>query len=947
MSRGLLGRGVIAAAALLIVSTSITSAGHANVAHGLSKRGGVQATMASGLVSTLPASGHMAHRSSKQRGRMSKASDVPSKGAPPRIVAPFGTEPTKPISKPRAAQLTPPAPVQATFTAQPNIGQQGFEGLSRSSGPDTNTEPAGPWVAVGPEHVMQMTNRSFRTTDRQGIVLDTASIAGFIGTFSSFSLGQVSWYDPHVIYDSLHNRWFMTVDGLDCIPDAAASYGHGYTFFAISDTTDPTGFWTGAYFSWDDALIDNTAPGTASDKFAFSSNLYSMAQGGSCTDPIYENGVVQFVDWADWLGPDNTFNDGIQFLPSTFFAPRIAVQSPAASGRLFVVMGYADQSTPEPRVVVMTITGTSAGNGIVERLSDLTAAGIVTGFAQPLAPRQPGPDTIDGAGDWRPTDAIWQNNRLTFVSTRPCTPSGDSVERDCVRVSQLDTTKMNSLTDPTLRQDFLVAENGEDSYVGGIGMSGDGRLQVVWTRSSATAGDNPSTYTTYQLRSDPINMVAPFELLKPGIDPYSGERWGDYVGVAQDPIVPSAVWQADAFPSGGNEWRTYVSRLQPTGTTYYPITPVRVLDTRISRGLSGPFAAGAPRTWQVGGTWGIPANAVAVTGNVTVTGQTAAGYVAVTPTPVNPPPSSTINFPTGDNRANNVIVALSSTGSLSAVYRAGGGQKTQLIFDVTGYFLANDAGATFKWIAPSRILDTRSNTGLTGKFVNGTARQLQVTGTGGIPAGATAITGNLTVTQQSAGGFLSVSPGMPAVSPTTSSLNFPVSDNRANGLFAPLDGSGKLWIVYKSGVAGATTHVILDVTGYFVHDSSGMRFVPLNPARIMDTRSGTVLSVLHNPFIAGTARSLPIAGHWGVPLDAMAVSGNLTVTGQTGGGFVSMSPLIPPPVPTTSTINFPLGDNRANGLVASLNGSGATYIVYVGPTGKHTDLIFDLSGYFE
>jgi len=40
-------------------------------------------------------------------------------------------------------------------------------------------------------------------------------------------------------------------------------------------------------------------------------------------------------------------------------------------------------------------------------------------------------------------------------------------------------------------------------------------------------------------------------------------------------------------------------------------------------------------------------------------------------------------------------------------------------------------------------------------------------------------------------------------------------------------------------------------------------------------------------------------------------------------------------------------DSRANGLVAPLNGSGDTFLVYVGATGKKTDLILDLSGYFE
>ncbi len=50
-------------------------------------------------------------------------------------------------------------------------------------------------------------------------------------------------------------------------------------------------------------------------------------------------------------------------------------------------------------------------------------------------------------------------------------------------------------------------------------------------------------------------------------------------------------------------------------------SPARLLDTRIGNGLSGQFSANVPRTFQVGGRGGVPANAVAVTGNLTVTNQ--------------------------------------------------------------------------------------------------------------------------------------------------------------------------------------------------------------------------------------------------------------------------------------------------------------------------------------
>jgi hypothetical protein len=64
----------------------------------------------------------------------------------------------------------------------------------------------------------------------------------------------------------------------------------------------------------------------------------------------------------------------------------------------------------------------------------------------------------------------------------------------------------------------------------------------------------------------------------------------------------------------------------------------------------------------------VPSGAVAVTGNLTVTNQTAAGYLFLGPDPVASPTSSTLNFPLGDTRANGVTVALGSGGTLSATY---------------------------------------------------------------------------------------------------------------------------------------------------------------------------------------------------------------------------------------------------------------------------------------
>src|SRR6185436_19392258 len=102
---------------------------------------------------------------------------------------------------------------------------------------------------------------------------------------------------------------------------------------------------------------------------------------------------------------------------------------------------------------------------------------------------------------------------------------------------------------------------------------------------------------------------------------------------------------------------------------------------------------------------------------------------------------------------------------------------------------------------------------------------------------------------------------------------------------------------------------------------SGLQFFPLTPGRILDSRPGVPLSGLTGTFKASTPRQLPVSGHWGVPATATAITGNLTVVGQTAAGYVSAT-LTSNPNPTTSILNFPLGDVRANGVTVPLNASG-------------------------
>ena len=124
----------------------------------------------------------------------------------------------------------------------------------------------------------------------------------------------------------------------------------------------------------------------------------------------------------------------------------------------------------------------------------------------------------------------------------------------------------------------------------------------------------------------------------------------------------------------------------PNNTSFFTLPPCRVLDTRDPAGTwGGPaLAAGATRVFPIWGQCGIPNTAKSISVNLTVTQPTAPGHLILFPGG-SPPGVSNINFRAGQTRANNAIVPLSPTGTLSVTDGQSSG-TTHFLLDVNGYF---------------------------------------------------------------------------------------------------------------------------------------------------------------------------------------------------------------------------------------------------------------------
>lgn len=121
------------------------------------------------------------------------------------------------------------------------------------------------------------------------------------------------------------------------------------------------------------------------------------------------------------------------------------------------------------------------------------------------------------------------------------------------------------------------------------------------------------------------------------------------------------------------------------------------------------------------------------------------------------------------------------------------------------------------------------------------------------------------------------------------------------------------------------------------------RYFALPPCRLLDTRSGVILT-------SASPRLVQVTGVCGIPASARAVSFNVTVVSPTGSGRLNFYPGNQSAV-TATTINFaPATSPRANNAILRLatNGTGVLGVyptVFASPGQVH--LILDVQGYYS
>ncbi len=250
----------------------------------------------------------------------------------------------------------------------------------------------------------------------------------------------------------------------------------------------------------------------------------------------------------------------------------------------------------------------------------------------------------------------------------------------------------------------------------------------------------------------------------------------------------------------------------------------------------------------------------------------------------------------------------------------------------------NDAlgASVFRSLVPARILDTRSlNSTIDNQSSGGgpvaadSVREVVVRGRGGVSANASSVVLNITVTEPSDQGYVTVFP-CGSTQPEASNVNYVRARTIANLVVAKIGVGGKVCLyTYKSA------NLIVDVNGYF---EGSQVAAPLEPQRLLDTRRG--LGAPKALQSAGSTIELTVLGVGGVPPIGDTVVLNVTVDNALADGYLTVFPCRTIQ-PNASNVNFKTGQTIANAVFAKVGVNGKVCIY----SSASTDTIVDVNGW--
>lgn len=334
------------------------------------------------------------------------------------------------------------------------------------------------------------------------------------------------------------------------------------------------------------------------------------------------------------------------------------------------------------------------------------------------------------------------------------------------------------------------------------------------------------------------------------------------------------------------------SAATPDFSSFSVVTPTRLVDTRSSMGDFG-YTRVDSKVIRIqvtgreinGSDDAVPDNASAAVFTLVGINRSSAGnFLSAFPTGTSWPGTANLNMSgSGDVSPNLVTVKLGNGGAVDVLSNLG----SDIVLDLVGVYVPTGGdpirSGRYKLLpTPKRALDTRNSS----KPGRGDVVRVDLTtlrDQGVIDADAQAVSANITATQANRG-FIAAYP-FGSENPGTSTLNVSQDATRGIGTMVKLGvENGRLGF---NLFLEAGAHVIVDVAGFMTGESAARsttgQFVPVTPARLLDTRRGDGGKKRLWP---KWTRAFTLPAEYSTQASAVAM--NLAVTRTMGRGYFTM-----------------------------------------------------------
>jgi len=403
----------------------------------------------------------------------------------------------------------------------------GFTGIV-----NTGWTPPDPHLAVGPSHVVVMTNGAIAffqkdgTLDFQDEIEDSYGFWGSVGA-SGFV------FDPEVLYDELSGRFFAMA------AEAYAPGSRSYALVAVSDDSDPNGTWYKYRF----------------DTTGLAGDLFDSPNIGVDANVVYITG--------------DGFGMGANYPVYTFDKASLLAGSPPAIQRSTTLStstqsaGIPAVSYDSPPALYMIEHRESASNNSVRLIALRNPLGTpnfttttlnVPVYSPPTDPPQLGSSVRPETFDARFWSVAYRNGSLWATHH-----VGSS--RVLARWYEI---AMNGWPDSG-QQPSLVQSGDIDPGAGihtffcSITVADNGTAAMTYARSATN--EYISMGTAYRFPNTDLGMMLGVTTQKVSTGPYNyASRWGDYSEVEVDPADGVTFWAHHEY-GVGNSWRTWVAGL--------------------------------------------------------------------------------------------------------------------------------------------------------------------------------------------------------------------------------------------------------------------------------------------------------------------------------------------------------------------------------------------------